>query len=470
MNYPEAVQYIYSLGNEILTAKLGLENIQTLLRYLGDPHQHFPSILIAGTNGKGSVAAFTESILRCSGSRTGLYTSPHLCRIEERIRVVGKEISQQEFALLTGRVKDAVESMMGASSTRNKAFRLERHPTYFEIVTAIAFQHFANCQVDLAVLEVGLGGKYDATNVVDPLVTIISNVDFDHQQFLGNSLDEIAEEKAGIIKPHSSETRVLPVNCDLEKTPAPPVVYGGNNPVVDAVLNRQCRQTGARLIHVQSEMRYQVRSCGSGRYQVELESQPCGQLLLDLPLPGRHQVFNALAAVRCVEILGQSGYPVSREQIQLGISRTQWPGRLEVVESKPRLVLDGAHNPAAAETVRHFLEEVAEPDTTVMVFAVMRDKALQSMARILFPMARHILLPRLESERASIPQFILEALPEFTPRLQVMPHVTAALDLARKLAPERGTVVVVGSLYLVGEVLKVLDKAGRAGSVSGLLT
>src|SRR5215831_640646 len=191
MKYSEALTYLYSLGNEVLTAKLGLHNIETLLTFLGNPHKKFESILIAGTNGKGSVAAFCDSILRASGHRAGLYTSPHLLQIEERIRTDGSMISAHDFGRLAGEVKDAISLLMGRATSRRR-LRLDRHPTYFEMVTAIAFKYFAERQVEIAVLEVGLGGRLDATNVVDPLGVVITNVDLDHQQYLGNSIREIA--------------------------------------------------------------------------------------------------------------------------------------------------------------------------------------------------------------------------------------------------------------------------------------
>ena len=457
MNYPEAVRFLYSLGNEILTAKLGLSNIRTLLRFLENPHHRFPSILIAGTNGKGSVAAFCDSMLRCGGYRTGLYTSPHLCRIEERIRIVGVEIPQQDFADLTERVRNAVAILLSETNAGHPALRLERHPTYFEMVTAIAFLYFAECQVDLAILEVGLGGRFDATNVVDPLVAIITNVDYDHQQFLGNALNEIAVEKAGIIKPFLPENGVPTVFRKEARPHVLPVVYGGSNPVVDAVVEQQCVQAGACLFRVQSEMKYQIQSCRPGCYQIDLESESYGRLLLKLPLPGRHQVLNALTAVRCIEILRSFGFSMSREQVQLGIAHTLWPGRLEVIDSRPRLILDGAHNQAGAEAVRQYLGEVTSPDTTVMIFGIMRDKALQSIAQTLFPMARFVLLPQLESERACHPSQIVDALPGFASRLKVVPRVAEALDFSKQLIPEEGTIVVIGSLYLIGEVKEAIN-------------
>jgi dihydrofolate synthase/folylpolyglutamate synthase len=221
MNYPEALDYLYSLGNEVLTSKLGLQNIEALLSYLGRPHKKFKSILIAGTNGKGSVAAFCDSILRTSGYRTGLYTSPHLIQIEERIRINGKMIRADEFARLTQEVRDAVGALMNQPDEVG-GVKLDRHPTYFEMVTAIAFNYFAEQQIEIAVLEVGLGGRLDATNVVDPEVAIITNVDLDHQQYLGTSIGEIAGEKAGIIKPRSYER-------DGATPESASVVLGGND-------------------------------------------------------------------------------------------------------------------------------------------------------------------------------------------------------------------------------------------------
>ena len=259
MQYADALRYLYSLGNEVLTAKLGLHNISTLLESFGNPHRLYHSVLIAGTNGKGSVAALIESVLRRAGLNVGLYTSPHLVRIEERVRVRGNLISAEDFARLTEQLKDRVGELLNPQGSTQALGQLDRHPTYFEMVTAIGFCYFAEQNVDLAVLEVGLGGRLDATNVVNPRVAVITNVDYDHQKYLGNRLEEIAIEKAGIIKPRlDASTGPLSVVCTSD------------NPVVRNIVEEQCRATGARCIHALDEARFEAEPDALGRFRLKV--------------------------------------------------------------------------------------------------------------------------------------------------------------------------------------------------------
>ncbi len=456
MNYTQAVRYFYSLGNEILTAKLGLRNISILLKSLGNPHRQFHSILIAGTNGKGSVAAFCESILRAGGYRTGLYTSPHLERIEERIQVNGRMISEEEFARLAGQVKSAVDRLLSHEGSPPEE-QLERHPTYFEMVTALAFKYFAEQGIQIGVLEVGLGGKYDATNVVDPLVAIITNVDLDHQQYLGERLEQIAQEKAGIIKSRAWKIHNSSSAGGLQSEPLP-VVYSGNNPVVDSIIQNQCQAVGARWIRLQDYSRYACLTQTDGRQEVLFEREHAPDLKVDVPLAGEHQALNALTAVCAIDQLRSCGYPVNDEQLSRGIASTRWPGRLEVIQVCPRIILDGAHNPAGARVVRDYLEQYLEPAGTVMVFGVMRDKAIPEMGRILFPCASRVVLTRVSSERSAEPEDVSAQLPEFQPIISLAHQPREALAQARQLTPEGGTILVVGSLFLVGEVRAALRR------------
>jgi dihydrofolate synthase/folylpolyglutamate synthase len=264
MQYADALRYLYSLGNEVLTAKLGLHDISTLLDSLGNPHRHCDSVLIAGTNGKGSVAAFIEAALRRSGLNTGLYTSPHLMQIEERVRVWGSLVSTEDFARLTQCVKDKVGELLNPDTSSQASGRLDRHPTYFEMLTAIAFCYFAERNVDIAVLEVGLGGRLDATNVVDPRVVVITNVNYDHQKYLGTRLEEIAMEKAGIIKARS-DANAEPLS----------VVCTSDDAVVRNIVEEQCRATGARCLHALDEARVEAEPDTLGRFRVKV-SFGCG--------------------------------------------------------------------------------------------------------------------------------------------------------------------------------------------------
>ncbi len=461
MNYSEAVNYLYSLGNEVLTAKLGLRNITALLNFLGDPHKKFKSILIAGTNGKGSVAAFCESVLRASGYRTGLYTSPHLIQIEERICVGGVMIAADVFARLTEEIKDAVSALMNENGSTAKNFPLDRHPTYFEMVTAIAFKYFAEQQIDIAVLEVGLGGRLDATNVVDPLVDVITNVDYDHQKYLGNSIEEIAAEKAGTIKPRSyemasSDWALRNPNWVRVENLLPVVLCNANETVLQ-IIKKRCQETGAVLLRVLEDSEYEAEADSLGYFRLRLSCSLESGVEIALPLPGEHQVLNALTAIRTLEILKSFGYQIKRQNVAEGIAKTCWPGRLEVLNSQPRIIFDGAHNPAAAQKVRDYIKQFFELNQIVMIYGSMRDKAIREIARELFPLARQVILTQPEWERAANPIEIQNLLPEFRPVIRLSRSVREALDIAHQLASENDTLLIVGSLFLVGDAKKCIQ-------------
>jgi dihydrofolate synthase/folylpolyglutamate synthase len=443
MHYAEAVRYLYSLGNEVLTAKLGLQNIATLLQFLGDPQREFKSVLIAGTNGKGSVAAFIESVLRTAGLKTGLYTSPHLIQIEERIQINGTMICAEDFAHLTEVVKDAVAVLLKSSRRDSAAPSLDRHPTYFEMVTAIAFKYFAEQDIDLAVLEVGLGGRLDATNAVDPRVAAITNVDYDHERYLGSRLQEIAFEKAGIIKPHScSSGSPLWVVC------------GSDHPVVRTVVESQCERAGARLVYALDSV-FHAEPDAVGRFSLQLSA--LGQRLeVRIPLPGEHQVRNAVTAIRALEALHTAGIPVDPQSLKEGIEATHWPGRLEIVECEPAIILDGAHNAAGAECVRQYCERFLRGRRVSIIFATLQDKAIVEMGLKLFPLSEEIVLTSLQSERGADPFAIAELLPKFRSRYQFARTTEEALLLARQTVGRDGVILVVGSLFLVGEVQRTL--------------
>jgi dihydrofolate synthase / folylpolyglutamate synthase len=463
MNYEQAVHYLYSLGNEVLTAKLGLQNISTLLNHLGNPQDKFPSILIAGTNGKGSVAAFCHSILKQSGYHTGLYTSPHLIQIEERIQVDGKCIAPETFASLTGVVKEAIQSLMkregGAGSCR-----LERHPTYFEVVTALAFLYFAEQNVEIAVLEVGLGGRFDATNVVGPEVAIITNVDYDHQKFLGCRLEEIAWEKAGIIKRRA----VPPVSLGGRRLPGEgplPVVTAARNQLVLGVLEEQCRQVEARLINCWQRFHTRIVEDQRGRAKIRIDLMGINGWEAQIPLPGAHQVDNALTAIAVMELLAGNGWHVTAGSIREGLEKACWPGRLEIFDLHPAFVLDGAHNAAGAFQLAGYIRKFLTPDRTLLVFGVMQDKDYRAMGELLFPLARQVLLTRAQWVRAADPLLIISAFPEWQAKCQVASTTAEALELAWSQAAPDETIVVAGSLFLVGEARRILMKRFPGGVI-----
>ncbi len=426
MNPAECRDYLGHLQH--FGIKLGLENITALLAALGDPHPAFPSVHVAGTNGKGSVSAMLERILRGHGLRTGLYTSPHLVTVEERIRVGGDPVSPERFGELLGRIKGTIDGLMEAG-------RLVYHPTFFEVLTAVAFVHFAESRVDVAVLEVGMGGRFDATNVVRPLVSVITTIARDHEKHLGSALRQIAFEKAGIIKPG------VPAVCG---------VPGG---VALAEIRRVAREKGAPLIRVFGPGKaLEARRTAAGfRFRY---SSGADEYAYTPGLAGKYQGANAAIAIAAAEVFGGSWRPLRKGIILRGIREARWPGRLETVRRRPLVVLDGAHNEEGAGSLAaHIAGFIRCP--VILVFAVMKDKDIRAMARRLFPRARTVILTRVPYKRSAEPEEILAAAGEFRDKVRIEPDVAAAVRLALEESAGRTPVVIAGSLFLVGEVKKL---------------
>jgi dihydrofolate synthase/folylpolyglutamate synthase len=354
----DPVQYLFSL--ETLGIKLGLENIQRLAAALGDPQSRYPSVIIGGTNGKGSVAAMVSTALGAAGLRAGRYTSPHLVRLEERFAIDGRAVSPDALAGAAATVSDAIASLL-ASGT------LAAPPTFFEATTALAFELFKRARVDLAVLEVGLGGRFDATNVVTPIAAAITSIDLDHTELLGPTLADIAREKAGIIKP------------DL------PVVVGETKVEPRAVLEAACVERRARFIGAFEGVRLDVRM-DDGRAVIGLATPADRYQNVRLALRGRHQAANAVVAVRLLETLAASGVHVARDAIVHGLTAVVWPARLELLTAaalgRPdrQVLLDSAHNPAGARALAEYLAEW-HPRGLPIVFGVMRDKDVGGCSR-----------------------------------------------------------------------------------------
>ena len=400
MSYETAVASMFALGHELAQTpsnKFDLAHMRVLLGAMEHPERAFPSVLIAGTNGKGSTAATLASILRVSGLKTGLYTSPHLVRINERIRVDGEAIGDHDFARLHGEVDRVAERLVGRGE-------LPWHPSFFEMMTAIAFAHFARERVDIAVLEVGMGGRLDATNVVEPLVSVIADISLDHQKFLGNTVGEIAREKVGIIRPGGV------------------VVTLPQQPEANDVIGNTILELGARGV---SAVQYVPPvSPGSGEYLVPSREsrvprpetsfyryplQVMGkQILVESPLVGRHQLRNVALAIAAAEELSKLGVTgITAESIELGIRETRWPGRFQVIPARagwPEIVLDVAHNPAGAWALRSALSEGYDDRPLIFVFGAMRDKAISEMTEILFPLAERVIATRAENPRSASPE------------------------------------------------------------------
>ncbi|MFN0107908.1 MAG: bifunctional folylpolyglutamate synthase/dihydrofolate synthase [Blastocatellia bacterium] len=428
MNFAESFSYLYSLGNEVLAMKLGLETVQALAGALDNPQQKFPAIHIAGTNGKGSTAAMTEAILRAANLKIGLFTSPHLISITERCRVNGDNISENDFARLATVVREASETLVAGG-------RLEASPTFFEQVTMIAYLHFAESKVDLAVLEVGMGGRLDATNICQPLVTAITSIGFDHQQYLGNTLAAIAGEKAGIIK---------------QKVPV--IVAPQTDEAMQAIAARAA-ELNAPLISVAGES-FTITPNVSGRYRLRYRDYDA---LLNLR--GHHQAENAMTAILIAEQLRQLGWKIEKEAIEEGLSQAEWLGRLQLIEaqnlSAPVLV-DGAHNPAGAETLRNFLADNYSDVPITLIFGAMADKSVAEIADSLFPPARHLILTKANNPRAASPQTIAEHAKRSRQDAVCTDNLAEALAQAESITPADGLIVVCGSLYLAGELLHYL--------------
>ena len=431
MDYGESIKYLFSLGHEVLTAKFGLENITLLLEQLGNPQRSFKSVIVAGTNGKGSVAAMIESIARSAGHRSALFSSPHLVRIQERIRFRGVEIEESEFARLASLVRNASETLVSTGL-------LSAVPTFFEQVTAIALSYFGYCGADLAVLEVGLGGRLDATNAVDRIVSVITSLDFDHQHILGTAIEQIAIEKAAIIVPGARA-----------------VIGRQHHSAATDVLMRRCLETGVLPVFVNEPI--VIEATDVGRVSFDYESSAASYHRVVPGLRGRHQAENAAAAIECAEILNDVGFPVSKEAVITGLRDVSWPGRLELIEDRPALLLDGAHNAAGARALRGFLDEYWHGPVT-LVFGAMDDKDIDRMAAELFGVARTIVLTRVRDVRAADGARLGAAALRLSQNVIFAETVKQAISWARSVTPRDGLVCVAGSLHLVGEVKRLLEE------------
>lgn len=457
MNYEESVHALLSLGRELgaprqpalsnaagaNVQKFGLQNITTLAAGLGDPQKRIPSAHIAGTNGKGSTAAMLESILRTAGLSTGLYTSPHLERINERIRLNGESIADEGFAAAWTRVQSVIESLMASG-------KLAAHPTFFECVTAMAFEAFAFHRVDFAIYEVGLGGRLDATNIVEPEVAVITPIDFDHENFLGHSIEEIAGEKAGIIKPGAW------VVSSVERAEA------------RAVIARRCAEEGARLFEIDDAWRVGDVQASDGIYRAVAYAAYTGRKLVIAPaLPGRFQTRNALAAATAAELLAQRGFRVDEDAIASGISNVRWPGRLERLSEHPAVYLDGAHNPSGARELARFWDENFRGRRITLVYGAMRDKAVDEIAGQLFPRAARVILTEPRQPRAVSASILAEMTGHFGTPISTIRDPAEALESALASAAPEDAVFVSGSLYLVGDLRTYWSKRGASEIVSG---
>ncbi|HEX5482940.1 MAG TPA: folylpolyglutamate synthase/dihydrofolate synthase family protein [Terriglobia bacterium] len=437
MNYAECLDYLADLGCELRGVKFDLATIRRLLDSLGNPHLRYPTAIVAGTNGKGSTCAMLASILDCAGYRTGLYTSPHLVRVNERIRVGGREISDESFAESFTQVRDAADGLVASGD-------FPQRPSFFEFLTAAAFLHFARTRVDFAVLEVGMGGRLDATNVTEPRVAAITNVEMDHEQFLGTTRAAIAFEKSGVIRAGR------------------PVISGSDHPEAMGVIRERSRELGADLLELPQAAAISNVRDDDGRFIFDLRLEE--SLFPDLApaLPGRFQIQNATTAVAAAGRLQQQGFKIPLESIAQGLRKVRWPGRLEAIHTHPLVVLDGAHNPAAAQALAVFVKEEYRGRRLRLVYASMRDKAIEEISEILFPLATEICLTEPLVGRAAAAEEILERARCLPERVFTEPDPVRALEAAISRSSEDDVILVTGSLFLVGAI----ERALREGKLS----
>jgi len=436
---------MYALGHELThapTHKFDLKYVRVLLAALGHPERRFPSVLIAGTNGKGSTAATLASILQASGVKTGLYTSPHLVRINERVRIDGHAITDDEFALLHDVVDRTAERLVEEGE-------LPWHPSFFEMLTAIAFEHFARGRIEIAVLEVGMGGRLDATNVVEPCVSVLTDISLDHQRFLGNTLAEIAREKAGIIRPGG-------VVVTLPQTPQANDVIGNTILALGAhgvsatqfVPPVSPGSTGYLVPSTQSKPLQ--------RYALQVMDR---QILVETTLLGRHQLRNVALAVAAAVELARQGFAITAQSIERGIRMARWPGRFQIHRpsaTAPTYVFDVAHNPAGAWALRSTLSGFYEDRRLFVVFGVLRDKAIGEMTEILFPLAERVVVTHADNPRSATPEEIRQGASRTSAEIEEAPDVALALSCAAASVGPGDIIVVTGSIYLVGEAMRIL--------------
>ena len=515
MQYKEALQILASLGPELRTGsalpagavprKFSLDHIRILLSELGDPQNRFPSVLIAGTNGKGSTAATLASIGQAAGLRTGLYTSPHLARVNERIRVNGADIPDEAFGRIFGQVYVCAEQLVSKS-------RLPHRPSFFELLTATGLLFFSEERIDLAVLEVGLGGRLDATNVVEPIVSVITDIGIDHTEFLGNTITEIAGEKAGILRQNGvlvtlsqhpeanaaigeramalgvrgvDASRYLPPRGFTGVPGTSPAIHAASMPapVLSAewgktltAVNRNELEGPAPVAHAtavplaneaEGDAPTEPNPLGRNRYPLSIDGEI---LLVDSPLTGHHQQRNlALAVATALELRANHGFRIPNSAIEAGVRNTVWPGRLEWIpghadaQRHAPLLLDVAHNPAGAWALRAALAQLPDIRPRTLIFSCLADKQVDEMARILLPLfdptsgdpdrhRDHIILAPISNPRAATVDQLLAVAHALDIPAHAAPHLAAAWGQAQALTPADGVIVATGSVYLIGEL------------------
>ncbi len=421
-----ATDYLDSLNVNIM--RFGLERVADALERLGRPHLRYPAILVAGTNGKGSTAAMLASMLSAAGHRTGLYTSPHLVDIRERIRIDGKKIPKAEFDALIDCIRRMIRTPL----------------TYFEVLTVAAYLYFSRRSVEIAVLEVGLGGRLDATNVCRPLASIITNISLEHTAWLGKTLAAVAREKAGVIREEG-----VCITAATQKN-------------VLSVLKEVCREKNSELRILGPD--FSIRSKGDGSLSYR------GPVLtlehLEVSLSGAHQMKNAALALAALETVSKAGLVVNEKAIRRGLKKTTWEARGETLCEKPRFVLDGAHNPAGMRALCQSLKQSYSFGRLILIFAVLSDKNYASMLRRIATEAHCIYLPRLSTPRAVLPESLAEVLRGINKKPVITDTAACAVKQAYAKADPDDLIVAAGSLYLAGDIKQTFSQMRLCGKAS----
>ncbi|MFZ3064500.1 MAG: folylpolyglutamate synthase/dihydrofolate synthase family protein [Nitrospirota bacterium] len=421
MSYQDTINYLYNLQKYGI--KFGLENTNKLMALMDNPHLKFNSIHIAGTNGKGSVSAMLASVLQEAGYKVGLYTSPHLVNFTERIRINGKEISEDKVIELT----DEIRSRLSASDIADCGDR-EFTPTFFEFTTTMAFTYFAEENIDIAVIETGMGGRLDSTNVIKPLISVITPIDYDHKEFLGDTISAIANEKAGVIKENGLVVS-SPQCSEAEK------IIWEMSQIRDAQLFVVGKDASA------AEIGCDIDGCRFDYKGIENEFK---NLLISLA--GRHQIQNAATALLAIEALGLK---INETAIREGLGKTKWPGRLEIVSREPMIILDGAHNPAAAKRLKEFLIELANDKKIILVLGILADKDISGIVSELTPITENIILTKPDYYRASDPERVKGLVKDHS--AVIINNIPDAIMHAKEIAMPDDIICITGSLFTVGE-------------------
>ncbi|HOK80044.1 MAG TPA: folylpolyglutamate synthase/dihydrofolate synthase family protein [bacterium] len=413
--------------------KLGLDKIKFLLSKLGNPHRKYRSVLIAGTNGKGSVASFIAGCLKEAGYRVGFYTSPHLIRVEERIQINGKPIPSKVFDSLCLELKNLCMKLP-----------IEMQPTYFEALTAVAFEYFRRENIDICVCEVGMGGRFDATNVLEPDIEVITPISYDHMEYLGNSIEEIAFEKAGIIKNHSL------------------IVSGKQIPSAGNVLKRVSRQRNAKIFFYGKDFSARLIDSDFPRQQCFNFTGIKKLNNVSIRMFGSHQIHNAAVAIETLFLLNKIGVAISEDAILKGMKKTVWPARFQVLSEKPFVILDGAHNPAGIISLKRALKQYLPESKPIFLIAILKDKNWESMVKILSSTGKKFIFTQVNTPRSLLPSTLSSKMKELVPDADVetIENPSHAIEKLLSIRSDEPRVIC-GSLYLAGDVLKAFRKKLR---------